>query len=154
MTIGKNQIMFLMYKSNKEMDCRNYTDRIDDYLEGKLFKDDRFAFENHLDSCAKCRESVELQRLAERIISQEKNSVSHPYLSGRIMSAIENSGKKADSAIIRILRPVAVTISVAAAIFAGILIGNIPEKAVKVTPLELTLINDESMESVNVLSQE
>lgn len=140
-----------MNKERKKMEC-SYRDRIDDYSEGKLGKDEKLSFESHIDSCHECAELVSVQKLADRIIAEEKNSAPGFYLAGRIMSRIEDLERQSGSALIRILRPVVISVSMAAAIFAGVLIGDLSSKPViKAVPVELTLMNDIAMESVNVL---
>lgn len=144
-----------MRKEKKMMNCIGYSNMIDEYFEGKLGVDEKFAFENHLTTCPECSELVRLQKLAERIISEEKNSYPGFYLTGKIMNRIEESGNEPGGDLIRILRPALITISIAAAIFAGILIGNfssVPRQ--RAIPIELTLMNDVSIESLNLLTLE
>ncbi|HLN20889.1 MAG TPA: zf-HC2 domain-containing protein [Bacteroidales bacterium] len=138
-----------------KMECRQCREKIDDYIEGRLEADERLSFREHLDSCSKCREHFNIHLLADRIIAEEKNSEPGFYLTDRIMTGIENAKEQPSSPVIRILRPVAVTISVAAAIFAGVVIGSINGKSNKKTvPMELSLMNDRNIESLDVLSAE
>lgn len=146
--------MFLMKKEGKKMNCMPYKDRIDDYTEGKLGRDEKISFENHLRECPECTALIRLQNLSDRVIAEEKHTSPGFYLSDKIMARIENS-ERTDPALVRVLRPMVMTISVAAAIFVGVLIGDFSVKPeVKAIPVELTLMDDIAMESVNVLSNE
>lgn len=141
-------------KSNK-MDCRYCRDKIDEYVEGRLGKDDSIFFEQHLHTCAKCAELLHVQKLSDSIINDEKAVFPDFFLTARIMNRIENSGRETGSALTGILRPVMAMIAIAAAIFAGVLIGNISKTPEGVrAPVELALMNDAEIESVNVLTAE
>jgi predicted anti-sigma-YlaC factor YlaD len=144
-----------MKKESKKMNCQLYRDRVEEYVEGKLGKEEALSFENHLESCPECAELVRVQKLADRIIGEEKSSTPGFYLSGKIMNRIVASEQERGSALIRFIRPAVITISIAAAIFSGVLIGNISSRPqVKAIPIELTLMNDIAIESVNVLTRE
>lgn len=144
-----------MKKIVTRMDCRYCKDRMDDYMEGKLQKNDEAAFHAHLHTCHECLELYRLQELTEKIIMNERNIVPDYYLTGKIMSKIEGIEDEPDSLLVRILKPAFATISVAAAIMAGVLIGNLPEETADYSvPVELILMNDADMESVNVLAAE
>jgi len=144
-----------MKKEIKKMDCMPYRELIDDYIEGRLGRAEKLSFENHLRQCPECTDLIRLQKFTDRIIAKEKSIAPGFYFSDKIMARIENSVKDTGSAVVRFLRPVVVTMAVAAAIFAGVMIGNVSAKPeVKVMPVELTLMDDIAMESVNVLSNE
>lgn len=139
----------------KKMNCFYYRDKIEDYLEGRLNENERLSFEDHLKSCPACTEMIQVQKIADKIIAEEKKSVPGFYLTGRIMNRIVNSDQQTSSAFFRILKPALITISIAAAVFAGILIGNISSLSNdKRFPVELMLMNDVSIESVNLLIEE
>jgi predicted anti-sigma-YlaC factor YlaD len=144
-----------MNKKKIKMDCKLYRERIDDYVEGKLGKVEEISFEKHLHDCPECSDLVRIQKLSYRIIAHEKSTEPNPYLAAKIMAGIESRERNSGSALVRILKPVVITVSVAAAIFAGVLIGNIAVSPTdKIAPVELTLMNDNVMEAVNVLSEE
>jgi anti-sigma factor RsiW len=144
-----------MKKDSDKMNCKHYSDRIEDYLGGKLSEEEKLSFDDHLKICPDCTELVRIQKIMEGIISEEKNLSPGFYLTGRIMDRIKNSGSETKSALIRILKPAVITISIAAAIFAGILIGNFSSlSGSKAIPVELMMMNDVSMESVNLLTNE
>lgn len=146
--------MFQTEKNNK-MDCGTYRDKIDDYREGKLANGDKLSFEAHLLTCPDCLELVRIQETADRIVAEEKIIIPDFYLPGRIMQKIGNLEKETAPVFIRILRPALATIAVAAAIMAGVMIGDFSAgKPDKGAPIELMLMNDAEMEMINVLTSE
>lgn len=143
-----------MKKENKTMNCVLFRDKIDDYLEGILGEDERHFFETHLKDCPDCSELIRIQKAIDRVMAEEKNTEPDFYLTGRIMNQIGNSGMEKRSALVRVLKPALLAVSLAAAIFAGILIGNFSSSSRgKTVPLELTLMNDVSIESLNLLNE-
>ena len=121
--------------------------------------DTRTQVEAHLEVCNGCAESYKLQALAYRVMNEEKELLSNPFLPTRIMVKIENietSGYKTVPTYNQILRPAIIATSLAAAIFFGVIMGNIykPASSGKAIPVELALINDATIESVDVLSNE
>jgi predicted anti-sigma-YlaC factor YlaD len=119
----------------------------------------RTQVETHLQHCAECNDNYRMQSLAESVMNQEKLIKPAINLTTRIMEQIEDqekAGTKTISPFIRVLRPVLIVTSMAAAIFAGILIGNINKPSVRVLsiPVELALMDDVAIESVNILSNE
>jgi hypothetical protein len=119
----------------------------------------RTQVETHLQQCAECNDNYRMQSLAESVMNQEKLIKPAINLTTRIMEQIEDqekAGTKTISPFIRVLRPVLIVTSMAAAIFAGILIGNINKPSVRVLsiPVELALMDDVAIESVNILSNE
>lgn len=144
-----------MKKRETKMDCRYCKERMDDYMEGKLQNTDEATFQAHLHTCPECLELFHLQELTEKIITDEKNIVPDFYLPGKIMAKIDGIKDEPASVLIRVLRPALAAISVAAAIMTGVLIGNISGVTADYrVPVELTLMNDAEMESVNVLAAE
>jgi anti-sigma factor RsiW len=136
--------------------CQKFSDA---YYKGNLPDDTKTQVEDHLATCNECAESYKILALADRVINEEKELLSNPFLITRIMERIENIETpliKTIPVYKRIIRPVIITASLAAAIFMGIMIGNIykPGSNLQVIPLELALIDDASIESVNILSNE
>jgi predicted anti-sigma-YlaC factor YlaD len=141
------------------MNCQSCHKEFDAYREGKLSDDMRVKVEEHLLSCAECKELYALQLLVEKVVSIEKALAPEPYLLTRIMAQIENREEgvsKIMSPFKRVLRPVLIMTAMAAAIFAGVLVGNIykPSNKVISMPVELALMDDVAIESVNILSNE
>jgi len=157
-TAGKNQVLFLTLKVIK-MDCQLCQKDMDAYRGGKLPGDMMTQVEAHLKACKTCSEIYNLQVIADKIIEQEIEVKSDPFLATRVMAEIDNledSGYKPETAFTRMLKPVLVTVSMAAAIFFGIMLGNlsgpVPER--EKIPVELALIDDASIESVDFLLNE
>jgi len=141
------------------MDCQVCQKESDAYREGKLPGDTKTQIEAHLRTCKECEEGYKRQALADRIINQEKELLSNPFLLTRIMERIEDSESplfKPIPVYYRVLRPAIITASLAAAIFIGVMIGSIynPDSNSQAIPLELALIDDATIESVYILSNE
>lgn len=141
------------------MNCQLCQKISDEYRSGKLSRDMKTQVETHLGACEKCTESYRLLALAERVIIHEKEHTSNPFLATRIMARLENQAPITTTSsplIIRVLRPTLITVSMAAAIFYGIVVGNIyqPESRNNTIPVELALSDDSAIESVDILSLE
>ena len=141
------------------MNCQLCQTLSDEFREGKLPDDTKTQVEDHLATCKECAESYKMQVLADRVINQEKELLSNPFLITRIMEQIENPETLHHQTVPvyrRVWRSAFITASVAAAIFLGVLIGNInkPVVAKYHIPLELVLIDDATIESLNILSNE
>jgi len=132
---------------------------MDAYREGKLPRDIMTQVESHLETCKTCSEIYRLQVLADKVIDQERKLQSDPFLTNRIMAGIDDpagSGSQSETVLIRILKPALMTVSMAAAIFFGILLGNLslPVTDRVKLPVELALIDDAAIETVNILLNE
>jgi predicted anti-sigma-YlaC factor YlaD len=141
------------------MNCQLCQKELDAYREGRLSGDMKTQVEDHLKLCAECAESYRIESLADSIINQEKVISPDNYLSAKIMARIENAEEtdyRTISQSKRFLRPVLIITSMAAAIFAGVLIGNIyqPTDRNVARPVELALIDDAAIESVDILSNQ
>jgi hypothetical protein len=141
------------------MNCQLCQQELDVYREGRLSDDMRTQVEAHLKQCAECAENLRILSIADSIINKEKEISPDNYLSARIMAKIENAeetGYTHTLPFVKILRPVLIMTSMAAAIFAGVLIGNIYNPSVRDTsrPVELALIDDIAIESVDILSNQ
>jgi anti-sigma factor RsiW len=141
------------------MNCQLCQEESDKYLEGKLSDDFRIQVESHLQQCTECAESYRIQSIADSIINEEKTISPDVNLTARIMDRIEsmeNTGRKISKPFMRVLQPALIITSMAAAIFIGVLIGNIykPSGTIISKPVELSLIDDAAIESVDILSNE
>ena len=139
------------------MNCQLCQKELDAYREGNLPDDMRTQVEAHLQLCAECAESYRIGSLADSVINQEKAINPDNYLTDRIMALIENpeeTGYRTISPFKRIVKPVLIMTSMAAAIFVGVLIGDIYKPSVRnmSKPVELALIDDVAIESVDILS--
>ena len=150
--------MFLTIKITK-MNCQLCQKELDAYRDGKLQGDLKIQVESHVKACEICSGIFRLQLLADKVIDREKELQADPFRVTRIMAGIENlkgSGYKPANPFIRVFRPVLITASMAAAIFFGIMLGNLsgPVTDRKAIPVELALIDDATIESVNILLNE
>jgi hypothetical protein len=141
------------------MNCQLCQKEMDAYRDGKLPRDMKTQVESHMEVCEICSGIYRLQMLADKVIDQEKELQSDPFLTTRVMARIdtlEGSGNKSATLFTRVLKPALVTLSMAAAIFFGIMLGNLsrPVTERKIIPVELALIDDASIESVNILLNE
>lgn len=141
------------------MNCQLCQKEMDAYHEDRLPRDTRTKVDAHLETCKECAEIFRVQTLADRVINQEKGLLSNPFLSTRIMTRIENLETPEYNTIPilqRVLRPAIITASLAIAIFFGVMMGNIyqPAGSTRAIPIELALIDDAAIESVNILLNE
>jgi predicted anti-sigma-YlaC factor YlaD len=141
------------------MNCQVCQEELDAYLGGRLPGDMKTQVEEHLKHCTDCAESYYMQLLVQKTINQEKLISPDLYLTTRIMTQIENpevTGYKTITPFSRLLRPALIITSMAAAIFLGVIIGNIykPSARVLPRPVELALIDDVAIEAVDILTYE
>lgn len=140
------------------MNCNLCKHELEAYHEGRLPEGIRVQIQEHLDECSGCATVYQLEVLANRVIDEEKSVQPNPFLATRIMAQIEAQKQSRSSTELiplyrRALKPALVTLSLAAAVLAGVLTGSIykPASQQKV-PVELTYINDAALESVELLS--
>ncbi len=141
------------------MNCQLCQKELDSYRDAKLTHDMRTQVESHLKECETCSGIYRLQILADKVMDQEKELQPDPFIATRIMASIEsleNSDYKPAKVFERVLKPVLVTVSMAAAIFFGVMLGNLSRSATnrETIPVELALIDDAAIELVNILSNE
>ncbi|HPY67707.1 MAG TPA: zf-HC2 domain-containing protein [Bacteroidales bacterium] len=139
------------------MNCQLCQEKLDAYLEGTLPSDMKTQVDSHLNGCKTCKHFYNILFLADRVIDSEKKLEPDPFLVTRVMAKIENKETSvSENLFIKILRPVLITSSLAAAILFGVMLGNLslPENNIRAIPAELAMINDASLESIDNLSQE
>lgn len=94
-------------------------------------------------------------RLVNQFIDEEKNVEPNPFLATRIMASVEALDRaevgRSNLFLHKVLKPVFISISIAAAAFFGVLTGgaytvDAPHGQV---PVELSYLNDAQMESVD-----
>jgi hypothetical protein len=111
----------------------------------------------HLDECSICTEIFRLETVAERTIEHERSMAPGVFTSRLIMNRIDELNiRRVAAGRSGILRPVIIAASLAAALFAGIMIGSLYRSSAETLsgPEELRLINDTEMESLINLSNE
>jgi len=139
------------------MDCQLCNKELDGYLSGLLDDNMHNKVKAHLEVCGECAETCRVQSLADSVINFEKGITPDNHLVSRVMAQIEKGEEGSYDGTYRfmkVLKPALITTSMAAAIFAGVLMGNIYKPSIKepARPVELTLIDDAAIESVDILS--
>jgi predicted anti-sigma-YlaC factor YlaD len=141
------------------MNCQLCQKNLDAYHEGRLSPDIRNQVESHLKTCDSCRQIYNAFVLADMVIDMEKKTDADPFLATRVMAVIENletAGHENEPGFFRVLKPALIAASMAAAVFLGVLAGNLSRPAGNMAeiPVELALINDAVLESIDFLSIE
>jgi hypothetical protein len=143
------------------MNCQQCHILLEDFRDNKMSVEIKGQVEAHLAGCKKCAEDLQLINFSKKVIESEKAIQSNPFLSTRIMSSIEElelkqAEKQSIPSYQKVLRPALITISIAAAMFIGIMAGNLfqPKQPANQIPVELAYMNDAALESVNVFANE
>ena len=138
------------------MNCELCHKEFDAWHKDRLTPAMRDQVESHIKTCSECNEFYKIQILADRVISGEKELQANPYMSARVMAEIENPQAEGKVYFPGILRPVLITVSMATAVFLGVMMGSIPHRNLNVNelPLELALIDDSGLESIEILLTE
>lgn len=140
------------------MNCTICEKRLTDYLEGKLPSYLSDEMQNHLEHCSQCRALLDALRATDQLIREERGTVPSRDLTNQIMNLIKPKDKTriTDDKFQRILQPILVAASITIAVLGGIRFGNLynSAKTGKQVPVELALMDDLAMESVNMLTQE
>lgn len=140
------------------MNCQLCLKELEAFSAGTLSNDLKNQVKLHLEDCNSCKEIFRLQILAEKVMRQEKEVLSDPFLATRIMARVNKleDQKSRQSLIAGVLKPVLITTSLAAAVLLGIMMGNltVPSTNMQTVPMELSLIDDAALESVDILSNE
>lgn len=143
------------------MNCELCQQQLPGYLGGSLPVESRIEVEKHLEGCRECMDQYRLLVLSARVMEEEKNTAMNPFLSTRVMAGInawermKEETQPAPSPV-RLLKPLLIGFSVAAAIFAGILMGNLykPLPAAKPVPAEMAYMDDALIESTSLFAND
>ncbi len=142
------------------MNCQLCQRELDGYREGTLPEGIRIQVESHLGECKTCAESFQLIGLANEVMDEEKRMQSNPFLVTRIMTGIEELEQERKIHLRipvyqKVLKPVLISVSIAAAIFIGVLAGSsyLPTQPISKLPIEMTYMNDAALESIDLFSQ-
>lgn len=141
------------------MNCQACQKESDNYREGKLSGDLKIQVDSHLKNCKECSDSFRILSIADSIIDHERAMEPNQNITSRIMGRIEKIEDSEINVIIpfmRVLQPALIITSIAATIFIGVLVGNIykPANQGNARPVELSLIDDAAIESIDILSNE
>jgi predicted anti-sigma-YlaC factor YlaD len=141
------------------MNCNLCKQELEAYREGRLPDGIVAQVSAHLVSCKDCADIYQMEALANRVINEEKEVQSNPFLATRVMAEIETLGQngvisKRIPVFTRVLKPVLITISIFTAILLGVLVGNIyqPSRQLSKIPIEMTYMNDAALESVSLFA--
>jgi len=142
------------------MNCNSCNNQLEHYLTGKLDEDIRLQIEEHLAICKDCIESLNLLKIVESVISEEKNMESNPFLSTRVMSVIEQIEQTdKDSGISaifgKLLKRALITFTLAASLILGIASGSLirPVDYSEQIPEEIAYLNDSYIESLEFFAE-
>jgi predicted anti-sigma-YlaC factor YlaD len=140
------------------MNCNLCKQELEAYHDGRLPEGIRAQVKSHLENCRECAAIYQMEIVANKVIVDEKQVQSNPFLSTRVMAEIEalelQSANSKKIPVYRLaLKPVLITISIAAALLIGIMAGNIyqPSQQQQI-PVELTYMDDAALESVNLVA--
>ena len=139
------------------MNCQLCQQNLEAYRQARLPGRTMNLVKEHLEGCGVCSEIFRLETLAAKTMEHEKEMTPGVFTSRLIMDRINGLNDHQTAAESRgILRPVMIAASLAAALFAGILIGNLyqPSAGNSQEPEELRLMNDTEMESLIYLLNE
>jgi predicted anti-sigma-YlaC factor YlaD len=140
------------------MNCSICENNLNGYLEGKLSPELTKEVINHLKHCESCQELYNAIRVLDHLILKEKETNPSPYLTSHVMNLIQPHDKviTRESMFQRILQPTLIAASITLAILGGMKAGNIYSSAKndRHVPIELALMDDLTLESVDMITQE
>ncbi len=141
------------------MNCSSCQKQLASYINGNLSGDIQQSLKTHLENCVECHEVYTAMVISDKVINLEKELKVNPFISTRIM---EHINQPKDINVNRkfgwsgVLQPMLLTASVALALYIGISAGNLYQNttAQNTIPEELMLMDDASMESLNLIITE
>jgi predicted anti-sigma-YlaC factor YlaD len=140
------------------MNCQLCQEKMEAYRGKELPEDMMTHVKEHLDGCSECSGVYRMMIIAESVMESEKENTPDPFLATRVMAHIEQPDEQTEKETVfsRVLRPALITVSLAAALFFGILLGSIPSSSStgKYVPEELAMADDLSLEAVGFLVNE
>ncbi len=92
-----------------------------------------------------------IDQLLKDFIKEERNTEPNPFLSTRIMAAVEKTGKEQVMPVSPVWKIAVITASLFVAIFSGIAAGNLYQPMNN--PADAVLINDDSIENFGWYAQ-
>ncbi len=141
------------------MNCQSCLGESDSYIKDNMPSGLRKQVEDHLCICSKCEDIYRRLKFADRVINKEKEELSNPFLLTRIMAKIENSTilpEKTNSIYNRAFKPAIIALTLATSVLTGVFLGNIYEPVGNKDkiPYELAIINDATIESVDLFLED
>lgn len=92
-----------------------------------------------------------IDQLLEDFIKEERNTAANPFLSTRIMAAVEKTGDEQVLPVSPVWKIAVIAVSLFVAVFSGIAAGNLYQPKTGAT--DAVLINDDSLENFGWYSQ-
>jgi len=141
------------------MNCSSCQKQLESYINGNLSGDILKSLKTHLEECEECHQVYTSMVITDKVINREKELKVNPFISTRIMEHINQQEKVSVNRSFgwsRVLQPMLLTASVALALYIGISAGNLYQNttAQNSIPEELMLMDDASMESLNLIITE
>ncbi len=141
------------------MNCSSCQKQLESYIKGNLSGDIQKNLKTHLEECEECHKVYTAMVISDKVINQEKELKANPFISTRIMEHINQQEEVNVSRSFgwsRVFQPMLLTASVALALYIGISTGNLYQNttAQNSIPEELMLMDDASMESLNLIITE
>lgn len=139
------------------MDCETCKNKFSDYFSSDLPAEKAHLVKAHLDQCADCQKAYSIYVLTEQVIAKERAVPVNPFIGTRVMAGIEAMDRPVSvsltSSLRKGLQPVFIAASIVVAIMLGISVGNAYTDSMSKTdiPTELIVLNDASMESLDLL---
>ncbi len=141
------------------MNCSSCQKQLESFIAGNLSGDMQKSLKTHLDECEECHKVYTSMVITDKVINREKELKANPFISTRIIEHINQQEEVSVSRSFgwsRVLQPMLLTASVALALYIGISAGNLYQNttAQNSIPEELMLMDDASMESLNLIITE
>lgn len=143
------------------MNCSTCQENMSGYLSEKLSEDLMNSVQKHLEVCYACNAVYSAQMLTDKVIESEVSVQSNPFLSTRIMAEIDKQSMEVKRNVFsnvfqKMLQPALITLSLAAAVIIGIVVGQIylSSDVNRSIPEELVYLDDASIESLSLLVTE
>jgi len=139
------------------MECRLIQSKAEWYLQGNLNPEEIAGFQHHLENCRTCAQFYSLYVIHEKHITVEKATGSSPFLSSRVMAAIEQQdchGYHLERSLLFKAKPILVAASLLVAVFLGVMAGSLAGSPIQAAEAELFYLDDASLELVQYLNEE
>jgi len=140
------------------MNCNLCKENLEAYLEGRLPEDMKRSMRTHLEECSECNALFTSSVLIEKMVAGEREAEPNPFLHTRIMAKIGSMQETPvkQGIFSRVLQPALITMSLAAAIFAGLEAGSlfITADTAYAVPEEMVYLDDAGLESLSLFVNE
>ena len=147
--------MFLTLKT-KQMNCIVFHNNLEASEKGQIPHETLLAMTKHAENCKTCAQSYTIVATLNKVIEEEQLLTVNPFMSTRVMAAIDRLEVNPVPRYILRLKPVFLVTLVIVAILTGILAGSFykPSIAQQSIPDELVYINDAELEALSIVANE